>query len=326
MQFQEIHKINEDKSNKDEDYFLVWDNNSCRYDTFFFLYTYAIGLYLSEYKLTSENLIFKQIEKIRKILVKGNINIYKNGIWKILKDNKIPEMDLTTDLNYYKRFNNILQAINLLKEIDLFCFRYKVYEGCSLCKTPVESYQFLPPSIEINKEQLLDKESIETIIKKRLSNHQNACKDCGYDKEGKILNNNYTYFKIYSEISAPSFIFINFEFLNENENNFEDELEEEKKNFDYRVPFNQNIYEYIINQHVLFGYEYKLIGIICTPVYDHYNGIIVDLAKNIKNLQSGLNYFNDGRIQNSKIIAVENLEEYILNNNPYIALYSRLNK
>ena len=50
------------------------------------------------------------------------------------------------------------------------------------------------------------------------------------------------------------------------------------------------------------------------------------LAKNIKNLQSGLNYFNDGRIQNSKIIAVENLEEYILNNNPYIALYSRLNK
>ena len=103
-------------------------------------------------------------------------------------------------------------------------------------------------------------------------------------------------------------------------------MEEEKKNFDYRVPFNQNIYEYIINQHVLFGYEYKLIGIICTPVYDHYNGIIVDLAKNIKNLQSGLNYFNDGRIQNSKIIAVENLEEYILNNNPYIALYSRLNK
>ena len=59
---------------------------------------------------------------------------------------------------------------------------------------------------------------------------KNACKECGYDKDSKIINNN-TYFKIYSEIKAPIFIFINFEFLNEDEVEFDDELKEEKKEF-----------------------------------------------------------------------------------------------
>ena len=93
-----------------------------------------------------------------------------------------------------------------------------------------------------------------------------------------------------------------------------------------RVPFNKNIYDYIIKNQLIFGNEYKLIGIICTPVYDHYNGIIIHLLKNLQTLKVGLNYFNDGRIQNSKIIEVKNLEEYVMKNNPYIALYSKINQ
>jgi len=111
-----------------------------------------------------------------------------------------------------------------------------------------------------------------------LQNHQNACKECGYDKDGKIINTN-TYFKIYSEKKAPIFIFVNFEFLNQDEDEFDDELEEEKKNFELRVPFNKYIYGYIMKNQILLGNENKLIGIICTPVYDHYNGIIFDLLK-----------------------------------------------
>ena len=323
--FIDVVIINKEIHKEEGQYFLVWDNNSCRYDSFLFLYTYAIGPYLTSLKLTSKNLIFLQLEKIRNLLLKGNINIFKKGVWKILEDNKIPEMDLTSELNFYKRFNSVLQPINLLKEIDLFCFSYKVYEGCSLCKNPIESYQFLLPSIEINKNQLLKKESIETIIKFRLQNHQNACKECGYDKDGKIINNN-TYFKIYSEIKAPIFIFVNFEFLNEDEDEFDDELEEEKKNFELRVPFNKNIYDYIIKNKLLFGNEYKLIGIICSPLYDHYNEMIIELLNNMRLWKVGLNYFNDGRIQNSKIIEVKNLEEYVMKNNPYIALYSKINQ
>jgi len=67
-------------------------------------------------------------------------------------------MDLISEINYYKSFNSILQAINLLKDIDLFCFSYKVYEGFSLSKNQIESYQFLLPSIEIKKNQILENE------------------------------------------------------------------------------------------------------------------------------------------------------------------------
>ena len=156
----------------------------------------------------------------------------------------------------------------------------------------------------------MKKESIETIIKSRLQNHQNACKECGYDNDGKIINTN-TYFKIYSEIKSPIFIFVNLNLLNEGEDEFDDELEKEKKNFELRVPFYKNIYDYIIKNKILFGNEYKLIGIICILVYDHYNGIIIDLLKNKQTLKLGLNYFNDGRIQYSKIIEVKNLRNML---------------
>ena len=48
------------------------------------------------------------MEKIRNMLLKGNNILFKKGIWKILSDNKIPEMDLTSDLKYFKRFNSVL--------------------------------------------------------------------------------------------------------------------------------------------------------------------------------------------------------------------------
>ena len=99
--------------------------------------------------------------------------------------------------------------------------------------------------------------------------------------------------------------------MNEGEDEFDDELEEEKKNFELRVPFYKNIYDYIIKNQILFGNEYKLIGIICILVYDHYNGIIIDLLKNKQTLKLGLNYFNDGRIQYSKIIEVKNLRNML---------------
>ena len=53
---------------------------------------------------------------------------------------------------------------------------------------------------------------------------------------------------------------------------------------------------------MIFENNYKLIGNIYTPFYEYYNGIIIGLLKYIKILKIGFNYFNVGRIQNSKII------------------------
>ena len=130
---------------------------------------------MNELKLKIENKRLKQLELIRNLLLKGNRSIFKNSIWKILTYYKIPEFDLTTDINYFKRFNNILQPINILKDTDIYCFKYKLYEGCSICQTPQELFQYLNPSIEINKDDLLNKRNVETIVKSRLTYYQCAC-------------------------------------------------------------------------------------------------------------------------------------------------------
>ena len=53
---------------------------------------------------------------------------------------------------------------------------------------------------------MVNKRNVESIVKSRLTNYQCACKSCGYDKKGKIIDNNNTYFKIYSDIKSPQFI------------------------------------------------------------------------------------------------------------------------
>lgn len=98
----------------------------------FFIYCLVIKSIISDKKIKIENKIYSMIAKIGNIIINGSSKILREGIWKILDSNKIKECDLTLDCNYYKKFNNVLQAINLFKDIDTFCFKYKTYEGYSI--------------------------------------------------------------------------------------------------------------------------------------------------------------------------------------------------
>ena len=192
----------------------------------------------------------------------------------IIKTYKTVEIDLTTASNYYKEYNNILQAINIFKNIDAFCISYKLLEGCSLCTPAKEKTKFLNPSILISQNDLNINNNLDIIIKNRLVNFQSACSKCGYDKEDRILQN--AYFKIYSNIKLPIFFFINFEFSNQNDSLSSNYLEQKIKEFNIRIKYNKEIIHYILNINELFGNKYKLIGIICKPKSNHYNGIIKD--------------------------------------------------
>ena len=66
------------------------------------------------------------------LLCENNIEILNQGIWKLFDKYKVANIDLISEKSYYKKFNNIL-AINLLKDNELFCLKYNLYEGCSLC-------------------------------------------------------------------------------------------------------------------------------------------------------------------------------------------------
>lgn len=59
-----------------------------------------------------------------------------------MENNKIEECDLTKKKSYFKEFNNILQTFNLLKDIDIFCFKYTIYEGCTICTAAFENTIF----------------------------------------------------------------------------------------------------------------------------------------------------------------------------------------
>ena len=164
------------------------------------------------------NPILLLIDKISNIILQANDKTLDEGIWKIFDNNIIPELDLTSKNMNYKQMNSILQPINLLKNIDIFCIKYNLYEGCSICTSPTNKTEYLEPCISISLDNFLKKESLTNIIQLRLKNFQSTCPNCGYDDIKNIINPD-SYFKIYSKIEMPKILFLNFEFIDESEKN-----------------------------------------------------------------------------------------------------------
>ena len=261
-------------------------------------------------------------EKIADILLKANKKKLNAGIWTILKNTKIESCDLTTDKNKYKSFNSILQVINLLKNIDIFCVQYNVLEGCSICKAPVNSTNYLSPSICVTKTDLLSKITIESLIKNKLANINSACINCDY-KNDIIVSNNY--FKIYRNIKLPKFLFINFDFLEHDDKvKFDNNLEHEKAVYDSRIQYDNAIYEYLFNEIIIYGFKYELIGLITTSSEDHYTAILINSLKENKYFEEGKNYiYND--ILDNDVSLISDIKNCVLENHPEIGIYVKKN-
>ena len=223
-------------------------------------------------KLEIINPIHIWIDKISKNLTKGNLKVLNYGIWHQFDNNKISEIDLTLNKNYYKQFNNIIQAFNLFKNNDIFCVNYNLIEGCSICSKTIESKGYLDPYIQINETDLIDNISLEYIIRKRLQNYYSSCPNSDYNIDKKIISQNY--FKLFSNISIQYFLFINFEFNNISQSILGTNLELEIREYNKRIQNNKKIIEYLFEEKIVFKHKFKLIGIINTPSNDHYNEII----------------------------------------------------
>lgn len=103
----------------------------------------------------------------------------------------------------------------------------------------------------------------------------------------------------------PFFIFIIFEFANASNANLANHEIEEEIEYNTRIKYNNNIINYLYNEHIIFGIRYKLIGIINTPSIHHYNGIIINLGFKHKNLDLNRSYIYDGLMNNNGIIYVD---------------------
>ena len=77
--------------------------------------------------------------------------------------------------------------------------------------------------------------------------------------------------------------------------------------FNKRISHNNVIVDYILDEKILFGVKYNLIGVINTPESNHtesnhYNGIIINLNINYQSLEIGKNYLYDGNQNNGEIL------------------------
>ena len=78
---------------------MKWNSNSCRYDSFFFIYIFAIRYYLLKEKIIIQNPIHLLLEKISNIIIQSNDKTLEQGIWRIFDKNIIPEVVLTSKKN-----------------------------------------------------------------------------------------------------------------------------------------------------------------------------------------------------------------------------------
>ena len=155
-------------------------------------------------------------------------------------------------------------------------------------------------------------------------NSSNVCLNCGYDEEKNIISQ--TFYKLYTERENPLFLFLVYEFLDENESGIINNLEEETRNFNNRIIYNKQIIENLQEKIIVYKDEYKLVVIVNTPTYDHYTGLIIDLYENILQLKKGFNYYYDDFTDDYLIKAVNDYKSLLYEVNPYIALYVKINK
>lgn len=263
------------------------------------------------------------LNKISEELLENKSEIYSKGIWEYLIKYKTKDFDLTTKHNKFKEFNSIMQPINLLKNNNIFCVKYFSVEGCTLCNLPKKKDNFYSPCIEINYEDIINDSSLNDKFNSLFVNSYYTCLNCGYDENDNIINQN-TCYKIISEILYPEFLFVAFEFINETEKELKNIYEEEKLGYDIRIKNNDLIIKYLLKDQKINNITYKLAGIITTPESDHYTSIIISLNNEIRNLKKSKNYYHDGMSKYHDIEEIDNIEDFLKRENPYIALYIKI--
>ena len=235
------------------------------------------------------------------------------GIGDIFKNLNITQLTSV----YYKEKNNITQCINLLKNSKYFCFKYSTIEGYTLCTPPTNKVNYYLPYSQIGKKNIINNDSYNSIFNKLFQNASNACIKCGYSEDKSIISK--SFYKIISEIINPLFIFVVFDFLDENAVQVSRNEEVEDLEFNDRIKNNKKVLNMLNEDLYINNNNYKLLGIICTPSKDHYTGIIINLRKTVKNLKNNFDYYYDSL--KGFIEKLENYRNKLESEYPYIDLY-----
>ena len=153
--------------NKNRKWFKL-NNFSCRYDTFTYIYTFAIKPILDKNSLLVKHNyeIVNFFNNLSTDILKLNAENLLKGIWNILDNYKANYPFIN---NGYKQYYSIFQLFSCLEKNPLFCFKYKSTEGCSVCTNPKTEEIFLSPIINFDI-VYINLFNIEGLIKNFLKN------------------------------------------------------------------------------------------------------------------------------------------------------------
>ena len=135
-----------------------------------------------------------------------DLNTLNKRIWELLSKYKNIDLDLT---KYgYKEYYTILQYLEFMKSNKFFCIEYEIFQGCSTpnCNKKKKKIEFFSPSINFN-EEYLTQYNVTYLLEELFQNTNTYCTKCQW-RDGVILKNRPPkYFKNFTEIKTPKFLF-----------------------------------------------------------------------------------------------------------------------
>ena len=313
--------INEDKLNNTHMWFK-WRSNSCRYDSFSLIYALILKPKIDEDKETPQYYILDYLNKLFDNCIYLTSKDYKKCFWNYLNNNKDSKVDLTTDLMCFKKKGSLYQILDLLRGNNIFCYEYKLEEGCTNkdCIKKLNSINYLNPYIVFKEEDLISNENILSKFNKLMRNEITACKKCGYSPEGEILDiSNPTFYRIIQDKLEPKIIFVIFDLLNEYDIGTYSELE--ILEFQRRSQYNDKLQKILINELIINQKKYELKAMILTPESDHFTSLLLNYQNDIFNLKKGINYYYNGDTSKHEIVEENDLNSLLLKNIPYLGVY-----
>ena len=307
---------------------VTFNNLSCRYDSFSFLFfTKLYELIINNNNLKLGNNLSDFINLVNKII----INIEENNkkiSWDIVNENKNYDLDILDNNNGYMNEYHFHHIFNWFLDESLFTIKYNTIKTCSLCFNFENKIDISLPYITITLADIINYNNLEDIIYSKFAIVKSACSNCSYYGIGKNQDiKKEDKYKTcltqqYSKIIFPNYIFFTFELSKENE--------QDNSQFSNLKKYRKKIIDLIQNEFTFTNFKMSLLGIICMPSINHYSAYCHNCFTEKLNYEKNNSYYYDDTYNGGEVQIIENPNfkskiEFISKYNPFIILYGKIN-
>ena len=293
---------------------IIYNNNSCRYDSFITLFIFCLygklkTFYFDELNFHIQflinkctdiiNLKFEIIDDIWQYFIINQINV--------LKTEKINNENITIDDGFHK-FGFVNQLFNIFNNSKIFCIEYSKSILCDVCKFNLPALKYYHNCMVCITEDLLNLKKLENVFLVVIpENKKEKCPICKLNISTLDVK--------YEITSYPEYIILIFDLHSYNI------LVSKKKQLLILIRERLNIN---------IALSYELMGGITMASYNHFSSFIkkFDFVEGLSYKFDKANvYYHDGMKNSGYFLKYENINELFKKNKklvPYIILYRKL--